>query len=79
MPLINYNETMSFPDAVEAAVILLSLCLVKLRDEVAFRDDHDPTSLNAAHFLIDQLDDALKESEALTSALEARLRSHQKN
>jgi len=70
MPLINYKETMSFPDAVEAAVILLALCLVNLRDEAAHREDEDPATLTAAHFFIDLLEDTLKESEALANTLE---------
>ena len=73
MPLINYAEPMSFADAVEATAIILQRCLVKLRDEAAFRDDGDPAPLNAAHFLIDMLEDALAESEALSTALERRL------
>ena len=78
MPLINYAEPMSFPDAVEAAVIIVQSCLAKLRDEAAFRDDADPAPLNAAHALIDMLEDALKESEALATALEARVNSNLK-
>ena len=73
MPLLNYTEPMRFPDAVEAAAVLLSLCLVKLRDEAAHREDDDPATLTAAHFFIDLLEDTLKESEALSTALEARL------
>ena len=73
MPLLNYTEPMRFPDTVEAAAILLSLCLVKLRDEAAHREDEDPASLTAAHFFIDLLEDTLKESEALAHTLETRL------
>lgn len=73
MPLINYAEPMSFADAVEATAIILQRCLVKLRDEAAFRDDSDPAPLTAAHFLIDMLEDALAESEALSTELEKRL------
>ena len=76
MPLINYAEPMSFPDAVEAAVIIVQSCLTKLRDEAAFRDDTDPAPLNAAHAFIDMLEDALKESEALSTTLERRLRDN---
>ena len=77
MPLLNYTEPMRLPDTVEAAAILLSLCLVKLRDEAAHRDDDDPATLTAAHFFIDLLEDALKESEALANTLETRLNDHQ--
>ena len=73
MPLLNYTEPMRFPDAVEAAAVLLSLCLVKLRDEAAHREDEDPATLIAAHFFIDLLEDTLKESEALANTLETRL------
>jgi cell division protein ZapA (FtsZ GTPase activity inhibitor) len=73
MPLLNYTEPMLFPDAVEAAAVLLSLCLVKLRDEAAHREDEDSATLTAAHFFIDLLEDTLKESEALANTLETRL------
>ena len=73
MPLINYAEPMSFADAVEATAIILQRCLVKLRDEAAHREDEDPATLIAAHFLIDLLEDTLKESEALANTLETRL------
>ena len=76
MPLINYAEPMRFCEAVEAAAIILQSCLTKLRDEAAHRDDTDPAPLNAAHFLIDMLEDALAESEALSTTLERRLRDN---
>ena len=73
MPLINYKEPMNFCDAVDAAAIILQACLTRLRDEAQFRDDDDPAPLNAAHFFLNMLEDALTESRPLASALERRL------
>ena len=59
-------------DEAENLPLFMELC------EAAFRDDADPAPLNAAHAFIDMLEDALKESEALATALEARVNSNLK-
>ncbi|MEI6573308.1 MAG: hypothetical protein WCO61_07180 [Alphaproteobacteria bacterium] len=76
MPLINFSEPMTFCDTVEAAAVILQICLTRLRDEAAYRDDDDHGPLYASQFLISMLEDALKESEALSTTLEIRLRDN---
>lgn len=73
MPLLNYAEPMNFCDAVDAAAIILQACLTRLRDEAQFRDDADFAPLHAAYFLLNMLDDTLKEATGLSAELEKRL------
>jgi succinate dehydrogenase/fumarate reductase flavoprotein subunit len=74
MTLINYDQAMSFGETVEAFAIILQSCLVKLKDEAAFREDEEEYSaaLNAAYFLLQMLEDAQATVNEATNRLESR-------
>jgi cell division protein ZapA (FtsZ GTPase activity inhibitor) len=74
MTLINYDRNMGFTEAVEAFAVILQLCLVKLQDEANFCDDAESGALNAAHFLLQMVEDAQQTVSDASSRLEMRLK-----
>jgi len=77
MALINFNQSATFCDTVEAFAVILQSCLVKLKDEADFSDDENLAALNAAYFLLHMLEDARETVNEASSKLEKRL-AHQR-
>lgn len=72
MPQYDFNQPMTFLNALEQFIVAYYCVMVALRDESQFRDEPNQAVLNGAHLFCSLLEDGEPEAVALTDQLERR-------
>ena len=75
MPQSDFKPPQSLQDALQRFSLELNCVMVRLRDEARFHDNADHAVLDAAHLLLNILEDTNKEAQELTHQLEQRVSS----
>ena len=73
MPHYDFNEPMTFQNALEQYALAHHAVMVALRNESNFGEDRDHALLNAANLFCSLLEDTHSEVVQLTNAIERRV------